>query len=147
MDPSTGSWDSETRATPRDQSATTPCWTTGTTARLRIGDHLQLGGGGQWAWEASVEGHTGAPYQTPGVSYEDWLRGEAVQSYRADNPIQADRFPDPDRVDAQSGHVFGYLGFGGWSGLKWNSTFVRWEKRHPEAPSKTTGRARRWMSM
>ena len=29
---------------------------------------LHLGGGGQWAWEASVEGHTGAPYQTPGVS-------------------------------------------------------------------------------
>ena len=111
-----------------------PVLTAGTTARLRIGDHLQLGGGGQWAWEASVEGHTGAPYQTPGVSYEDWLRGEAVQSYRADNPIQADRFPDPDRVDAQSGHVFGYLGFGGWSGLKWNSTFIRWEKRHPEGP-------------
>ena len=61
-------------------------------------------------------------------------RGEAVQSYRADNPIQADRFPDPERADAQSGHVFGYLGFGGWSGLKWNSTFVRWEKRHPEGP-------------
>ena len=57
-----------------------PVLTAGTTARLRIGDHLQLGGGGQWAWEASVEGHTGAPYQTPGVSYEDWLRGEAVQS-------------------------------------------------------------------
>ena len=37
-------------------------------------------------------------------------------------------------MDAQSGHVFGYLGFGGWSGLKWNSTFVRWEKRHPEGP-------------
>ncbi len=117
-----------------------PVITAGSSVRFRLGDHLQLGGGGQWSREASVEGHTGAPYQTPGVRYEDWLRGEVVQSFRADHPIQADRFPDPVRAQAQSGHAFGYLGFGGWQGLKWNSTFVRWEKRHPEAPREDTWR-------
>ena len=63
--------------------------------------------------ESSVEGHIHAPYDTPEMNYEDWLRGEVIQTFRAENPISADRFPDPIPTTANSNHVFGYLGFGG----------------------------------
>ena len=100
--------------------------------------HLQIGFGGQKNLESSVEGHIHAPYDTPQMQYEEWLRGEVIQNFRADNPISADRFPDPVATTADSGHLFGYLGFGGWGPLSWNSTYVRWEQSHPEGPKSET---------
>lgn len=111
-----------------------PVVTAGSTLRVGLGKHAQLGLGGQWKKEAVVEGHIYAPYDTPGVDYEDWIRGEVIQSYRADNPIMADRFPDPELSNASSGHMFGYFGFGQLGPIQWNSTYVRWEKRHPDGP-------------
>ena len=86
----------------------------------RWGDeHIQIGFGGQKNIESSVEGNIHAPYDTPGMKYEDWIRGEVIQTFRAENPINADRFPDPVAATADSGHLFGYLGFGGWGPLSW----------------------------
>lgn len=112
-----------------------PVLTAGGSARLGLGDHLQLGAGGQWGQESAVEGHIHAPYDTPDLAYEDWIRGEVIQRFRAEHPINADRFPDPVAATASSGHLFGYLGVGGLGPLSWNSTYVRWEKVHPEGPS------------
>jgi len=114
-----------------------PILSTGGSARWGI-DHLQIGAGGQWNFESSVEGHIHAPYDTPSMQYEDWIRGEVIQSFRAENPISADRFPDPVSSTADSGHLFGYLGFGGWGPLSWNSTYLRWERTHPEGPKTET---------
>jgi len=115
-----------------------PIITAGSTLRVGLGEHAQVGLGGQWSTEAVVQGHIYAPYNTPNVNYEDWLRGEVIQSYRADNPIMADRFPDPELGKASSGHLFGYLGFGKLGPLKWNSSYIRLEKRHPDGPSEQT---------
>lgn len=112
-----------------------PVWTGGGSMRLGLGAHLQIGVGGEWSVEEGTQGHRYAAYDTPGVDYEDWIRGEVIQQFRAENPIDADRFPDPQAADAQSGHAFAYLGFGGFGPLKWNSTTVRFERLHPEGPS------------
>ena len=60
-----------------------PVGTVGRTARLGLGSHVQIGAGGQWMKEAGVDGNVHAPYDTPGVNYEDWVRGEVIQSFRA----------------------------------------------------------------
>ena len=113
-----------------------PVWTGGGAARLRLGRHVQIGIGGEWSMERGTEGHRFAAYDTPGVDYEDWLRGETIEAYRSEFPIDADRFPDPIAADAQSGHAFAYLGFGGLGPLKWNSTTVRFDRLHPEGPTR-----------
>jgi hypothetical protein len=115
-----------------------PVLTAGGSARMGLGEHLQLGVGGQWMKEPGVEGNVHAPYDTPGVAYEDWVRGEVIQSFRADHPVYADRFPDPAPASAESGHAFLYLGFGGLGPLKWNSAYVRWQRDHPQAPGHET---------
>ncbi len=115
-----------------------PVGTVGGTARLGLGSHVQIGAGGEWSIEPGTVGHIHAPYDTPGLDYEDWIRGETIQQYRAEHPIEADRFPDPVAASAQSGHAFAYLGFGGFGPLKWNGLTVRYERLHPEAPSQET---------
>jgi hypothetical protein len=119
-------------------NAYNPVLTAGGSARVGLGEHLQMGGGGQWRKESTVEGHIHAPYDTPNMGHEDWIRGEVLQRFRAEHPIHADRFPDPVPAKAQSGHIFGYLGFGALGPLSWNSTYVRWEQHHPEGPSSET---------
>lgn len=111
-----------------------PVFSTGGSLRWGL-KHLQVGVGGQWNRESSVEGHIHAPYDTPQMNHEDWLRGEVIQNFRAENPISADRFPDPVSASANSNHVFGYLGFGGLGPLSWNSTYIRFQKNHPEGPT------------
>ena len=112
-----------------------PVWTGGGAMRLGLGRHVQIGLGGEWSMEFGTPGHRYAAYDTPNVDYEDWIRGEVIEQFRSDRPIEADQFPDPIAGDAQSGHAFAYLGFGGLGPLKWNSTTVRFERLHPEAPS------------
>ena len=115
-----------------------PILTAGGSLRVGLGDHVQLGFGGQWMVEPGVEGNVHAPYDTPNLMYEDWIREEVIQSFRANHPIQADRFPDPSPTAADSGHAFGYLGFGDLGPIRWNSTYARWQKFHPDGPSSET---------
>jgi len=114
-----------------------PVLTGGGSLRLAVGEHLQLGIGAEKFIEPGVQGHTHAPYHTPRVQYEDWVRGEVVQSYRAEHPIQADRFPGPQPTQADAHSAFFYLGSGAGDGklLEWSSTYVRYDKRLPEGPT------------
>jgi hypothetical protein len=109
--------------------------TPGGTARVRLGRHLEVGGGGQVFAEPSVAGNRYAPHYTPGIGYEDWLRGEVVESYFQENEGQIEDFPDPVPADARSWKVVGYLGFGGFGPLRWNNFYMNYQKLHPETTS------------
>ncbi len=113
-------------------------FTPGGTARLKLGKHLELGAGGELRYEPGVEGNTAAPYQTPEMDYEDWVRGEVVQTWLEEHPGLEDWFPEPEARDAMSGAAIGYLGFGGLGPIRWNNLFVRYERLHPEKTDSET---------
>lgn len=106
--------------------------TGGSTLRVRLSDHAQVGVGGQYFYEPEVEGNRFAAHTTPGMDYEDWVRGEVLSSYLQDNPGQLLDFPDPVSTSATSWKAIGYLGFGGFGPLAWNSTYVSYERLHPD---------------
>ncbi len=105
--------------------------TGGGSVRYRIGKHLELGGGGQVNHEPKVVGNANAPHRTPGVDYEDFVRGEVAEQYVLANPGQEDDFPDPVPTAATSWKAIGYLGFGRMGPIRWNNLFARYERRHP----------------
>ncbi|MCB9795462.1 MAG: hypothetical protein H6741_22380 [Alphaproteobacteria bacterium] len=113
--------------------------TPGGTARVRLGNHVELGAGGQYRYEPMVEGNRNAPHVTPDVDYEDWIRGEVVRRMQEEDPLRRDEeFPFPEPTDARSWKAIGYLGFGGLGPIKWNNTFVSYEKLHPKLMSTET---------
>ncbi len=105
----------------------------GVSLRLRPIAQVEIGMGAQFRYEPAVVGNVNAPHQTPEVDYTDWLRGEVVSSWSADNPGQLQNFPDPVSNSAESSKFVGYLGFGGLGPLVWNSLFVSYERLHPES--------------
>jgi len=110
-----------------------PMLTAGGAVRVRLGDHVELGGGGQLAYEASIDGDRYTPHQTPNVAYEDFLRREVAQRYVQDNPGQELLFPKPAAASAAVPfRVVGYLGFGKLGPLRWNNFFVRYGRLAPE---------------
>ncbi|MHB8877624.1 MAG: hypothetical protein ACYC8T_28365 [Myxococcaceae bacterium] len=106
--------------------------TVGGTVRFRVSEHLELGGGGQYAYEPQVNGNRNAPYFTPEVRYEDFLRKEVVKTFLEENPGQEDRFPNPSATQASSYKAVGYLGFGKLGPLRWSNLFVSYRKLHPD---------------
>ncbi len=106
--------------------------TPGGSVRFSLGSHLELGLGGEYRHEPYVVGNTHAAYQTPGILYEDWIRGEVVESFINENPDLIDYFPDPEGRDAHSYKAIGYLGFGGFGPLRWNNLFANVQRLHPE---------------
>ncbi|MBM4390112.1 MAG: hypothetical protein FJ090_03235 [Deltaproteobacteria bacterium] len=104
----------------------------GATARVNIAGKLELGVGGQGYYEPEVVGNRYAPHDTPGVSYEDYLRGEVVQAYLDENPGQLADFPSPAATDASSWKMVGYLGFGKLGPLRWNSLYASYAQLHPD---------------
>ncbi len=106
--------------------------TGGGALRLRPFKGLELGVGGQVRYEPKVVGNRFAQHQTPDVDYEDWLRGEVVQQYANQAPIELLDFPDPVPTDASSWKGIGYLGFGGAGPLVWNNAFFSLERLHPQ---------------
>ena len=102
----------------------------GGAVRLRAPKHFEIGFGGQVNYEPRVEGNRNAPYDTPGVKYEDWVRGEIVQRYLEAEPDQEDYFPKPVASSSTSFKAVGYLGFGDIGPLRWNSLFVNVLRRH-----------------
>ncbi len=109
--------------------------TPGTLFRVKVLDQLELGGGGMYRYEPEGKGNVNAPHHTPGLDYESWIRGEAVQSWLQQNPNREIDFPDPVSTDAQSWKLVGYLGTGGYGPVIWNNFFVSWEKLHPQTTS------------
>ncbi len=102
--------------------------------RLRLAEgKLEVGGATEVRYESGVPGNVNAPYQTPGITYEDWIRGEVGETWIAEHgEEQADYFPDPVSRDASSFVGIGYLGFGGLGPLRWNNLFLRYERLHPQ---------------
>lgn len=104
----------------------------GGSARVRLGKHVEIGAGGQYYFEPKVEGNRFAPYYTPGIDYEDFVRGEVVQTFLEENPGMEDFFPRPVATSSASHRLIGYLGFGGFGPVLWNNLFVNLTKAHPE---------------
>ena len=105
----------------------------GTTAKVNIAHHVELGVGGQAYYEPEVVGNRYAPHSTPGVSYEDYVRGNVVQNFIDDNPGQLSDFPSPEPSDATSWKLVGYLGFGDAGPLRWNGLYANWSHLHPKS--------------
>jgi len=91
-------------------------------------DGLQIGLGGQALIEPEVAGNRDAPHATPGVDYEDWVRGEVVERYAADHPDALDLFPRPEPRSGLGWKAILHLGFGGGA-LRWNNLFAKLERR------------------
>jgi len=104
--------------------------TLGGWVRLNLGP-VQLGAGGQFLYEPAVKGNRFAPYQTPDVGYEDYLRGEVVMRWLEDHPGQEDLFPAPETRSSTSYKAIAYAGFGGFGPLEWNGIHFSLQKRHP----------------
>ena len=108
--------------------------TAGGVFRLKpVPGHLEFGLGGEYKLECSIAGNVNAHYQTPGLNYEDWVRGEVAESYVQEfGPELADYFPDPEARNATGWKGVGYLGFGGAGPLVWNNFFASVERMLPE---------------
>jgi len=105
----------------------------GGSIRLRPIDQVEIGIGAQFRYEPAVLGNVNAPYYTPDIDYTDWLRGEVMSVWDAENPGQLQNFPDPVSNSADSSKLVGYMGFGGFGPLVWSSLFVSYEQVHPDA--------------
>lgn len=104
--------------------------TVGLASRFKV-PHFEIGVGGEVFWEPGAQGSRNAPYQTPGINYEDWIRGEVVDRYLEEFPGLEDFFPDPVRRSSVSGKAVGYVGFGGYGPLIWNNFFITVGRDHP----------------
>ncbi len=115
-------------------TAYNPVVTGGGSFRWRFIPEMELGLGGQYRFEPGVEGNVNAPYATPDIDYADYLRGEVVQNYMLENPLnQYIQLPKPQLRNATSYKATGYLGFGGFGPLIWNSFYASYERHHPES--------------
>lgn len=110
----------------------------GGTLRASVAGHFDAAMGGQVRHEPAVVGNRNAPYDTPGIAYEDWIRGRVVTSFLDEHPGQEQAFPDPVATSASSGKVVGSLGFGGFGPLRWNALYVNWVVLHPQGPTTET---------
>ena len=111
-----------------------PLITAGGAVRARLGEHVELGGGGQIAVEPFIDGNRYSSYVTPNVKYEDFARKEVLRRFLEDNPLGFDRFPLPvaSQQTNTSWRAVGYLGFGKLGPLRWNSLFGRAQRLHPK---------------
>lgn len=106
---------------------------TGAAARVvLVPSHLEVGVGGQYWMEPKVVGNRYAPHDTPGVAYEDYVRGEVVERWLEEHPDQEESFPAPTPTDASSWKAVAYLGFGGFGPVRWNNLFANVTQVHPE---------------
>lgn len=114
-----------------------PLLTAGGAVRVRLGSHLEVGGGGQVSYEPFIEGSRNSSYVTPVVNlagYEDYKRGEIVRRFLERNPGQESLFPDPvaASLPSVSWRAIGYLGFGALGPLVWDNVFVSYARLHPQ---------------
>ncbi len=105
----------------------------GGTLRVRAGGHVELGAGAQAYLEPEVVGNRNAPYTTPGLSYDDYVRRDFVADYAEENPGESTVVPRPGPTSASSYKGVFYLGFGSLGPLTWNNLFGSYTVRHPDS--------------
>ncbi len=111
-----------------------PVLTGGVLARIRVVRGLEIGGGGQFQMEPSVPDNPNAPHTTPGIRYQDFVRGEVVQHYLTQYPGQEDQFYKnlpPQASSAAAWKLVGYVGFGGFGPITWDSLYANYQKLLP----------------
>jgi hypothetical protein len=101
-------------------------------AKVRLASQLEIGAGGQYRFEPSVSGNRNAPYATPGVRYEDYVRHEVAERWVEDNPGAEELFPKPQPRDSTSYEAVGYAGFGDFGPVRWTSLYVSYLRLHPD---------------
>lgn len=105
--------------------------TGGGSLRLRLAEGAEVGLGGTASYEPRVVGNRFAPHTTPGVAYEDFVRGEVLEAWDDANPNQLTSFPDPVPADARSWKVIGYFGWGAGP-VRWSSLYFNALVHHPD---------------
>jgi hypothetical protein len=109
--------------------------TSGGWVRGRLGEHLELGGGGQFGYEAASQGNENGPYQTPGVSYIDFYRQDIVQQYFAQLGAAGNvdtLLPNPDPRSSVNWKLVGYLGIEKLGPLKSNNLYFHYLRNPPQ---------------
>jgi hypothetical protein len=101
-------------------------------ARLNVAGHLEVGAGGQAYHEPMVLGNRNAPHVTPGLDYEDWVRGEVLEAWEQAHPGQLSEFPNPEPTDASSWKAVGYVGGGGFGAWRWTTVYASYALLHPD---------------
>ncbi|MBM76093.1 MAG: hypothetical protein CMK59_11885 [Proteobacteria bacterium] len=115
------------------QDAYNTVLTGGGSFRWRVIPQFEFGFGGQYRYEPGVEGNINAPYATPNIDYDDYLRGEVVQNYMLENPLnQYIQLPNPILRNASSYKAIGYIGFGNFGPVIWNNFYASYELFHPD---------------
>ncbi|HEY0882117.1 MAG TPA: hypothetical protein VGD87_11330 [Archangium sp.] len=112
-----------------------PLLTAGGAVRVRLGDHVEIGGGGQVAVEPFIAGNRNSSYVTPNVGYEDFTRKEVLRRFVEENPMSGvERFalPQAPGQTSVSWRAVGYLGFGKLGPIRWNNFFARYQRLHPQ---------------
>ncbi len=111
-----------------------PMLTAGGMIRAHFGQHFELGVGGQVAYQPSIAGDQFTPHQTPGVTYDAYVRQEVAMDYVLANPGQEDLFPKPVNASETSAPYrgIGYLGFGKWGPLRWDNLFFSYKRLAPD---------------
>jgi len=120
-------------------------FTVGGLAKLKFGG-FEVGAGGQLLHEPSIAGDRNAPYTTPGVRFEDYVRDVRTGSHEVVDTVAREKFGGIERIPdgaelfdrvrpspATSGKAVGYIGFGGLGPLVWNSFYASLQLRHPDA--------------
>ena len=102
--------------------------------------HFEVGVGGQARYEPEVAGSRFAPYATPGLTWERYVRRDFVSQFLLERPGQIVNLPRPEPTASSSYKAVAYLGFGGLGPLQWNSLFATYQRWHPlHAQTVTTG--------
>ncbi len=109
-----------------------PIPTVGGSLRLSFSRYFEVGGGGQFLYEPRVDGNPNAPHTTPGIDYEEFLRGEIVENFLENNPGRIQDFPNPQAQALFSGKAIGYIGFGNLGPLLWSNLFMSATRVHAQ---------------
>ena len=107
-------------------------------ANFRVSNQFNFGFGTELRYEPEVKGDRNAPYVTPNVNYEDYVRGEVVQRFLEEHPGQENNFPNPLPTSSNSWDFMGFVEFGGFGPIQWNTLQLRFSKRHPLASTQET---------
>ncbi len=109
-----------------------PLLTAGGALRVRLGQRVELGGGGQVAVEPFIPGSRNSSYVTPGATYEDYVRKKVLQNFVDEHPNERFSLPQAPGQTSVSWRLVGYLGFGKLGPIRWNNFFVRYQRLHPQ---------------